>query len=98
MAELLQVADFKPHVGKIFRFRGTRFAFPLDRILSDRKRLPKGLKRRPFTLIFSGPKEREHLPEGLYESEVENGPTFEIYVIPIHTPHPGRQDYQAVFN
>src|SRR5882724_6303338 len=32
MADLLQIEDFKPHVGKIFRFKGTRFAIPLARI------------------------------------------------------------------
>jgi hypothetical protein len=98
MDAFLQIDDFKPHVGKIFRFKGTRYALPLDRIISNRKRLPKGMKRVPFILIFSGPKEREHLPEGLYDCEVEGGPTFSLYVNPIHTPEPDRQEYQAVFS
>jgi hypothetical protein len=38
------------------------------------------------------------MPEGLYAAEVENGPRFDLYVIPIHTRAPDRQDYQAVFN
>ncbi len=96
--ELLQIRHFKPHVGKVFRFEGTRHAFPLDRILSDRKRLPPGVKRRPFTLIFRGPKEPDVLPEGLYDCEIEGGPTYRLYVIPIYTPRPDRQEYQAVFN
>jgi hypothetical protein len=98
MDELLQIEYFKPHVGKLVRFKGTRFAFPLERIISDRKRLPKGVKRRPFVLIFAGPKEREYLPEGLYDCEIEGGPTYRIYVNPIHTPEPDRQEYQAVFS
>lgn len=98
MEEFLQLEDFKPHVGKIFRFKGTRFAFPLDRISSDRKRLPKWAKRRPFTLIFSGPREHEHLPEGMHECEIEGGPTYAIYVMPIQTMQPDRQEYQAIFN
>jgi hypothetical protein len=96
--EFLLINHFKPHVGKIVRFRGTRHAFPLDRIISDRKRLPDWVKRRPFTLIFRGPREREVLPEGLYHCEIENGPTYAIHVSPIHTPWPDRQEYQAVFN
>jgi len=95
---MLQLEDFKPHVGKIFRFKGTPFAFPLERVESNRKRLPKGVKRRPFSLIFRGPKGPDHLPEGMHECEVEGGPAYAIYIIPIATIDPQFQDYQAVFN
>jgi len=98
MEELLQVKHFKPHVGKNCRFKGTRHSFPLVKVLSDRKRLPDYVKRRPFTLIFQGPKEQEVLPEGIYDCEIDGGPTYSLYVIPIHTPAPDHQDYQAVFN
>jgi hypothetical protein len=98
MEGLLQLEHFKPHVGKTFRFKGTRYAFPLDHIISNDDPLPPGLPRRPFALIFRGPREREVLPEGLYECEIENGPTYQIYVAPIHTPQPDRQEYQAAFN
>jgi hypothetical protein len=97
MENLLQIEDFKPHVGKLVRFRGTRFAFPLDRIISDRHRLPKGAKRRPFILIFRGIKEHEYMPDGIYECEIEDGPTHQMYVNPIQTPAPEWQEYQAVF-
>jgi hypothetical protein len=96
--EVLQLAHFKPHVGRIFRFKGTRYAFPLDHIISDRKELPTWVKRRPFTLIFRGPKQQDVLPEGLYECEIDGGPTYTLHVAPIFTPQPDRQDYQAVFN
>jgi hypothetical protein len=95
---MLKLEDFKPHVGKIFHFKGTPFAFPLDHIASNRKRLPKSVKRRPFTLVFRGPRTAQHLPEGMYECEVEGGPTYSIYVIPIQTIEPEFQDYQAIFN
>jgi hypothetical protein len=98
MGDLLQIDDFKPYVGKIFHFKGTRYAFPLDRIISNRQRLPKGMKRRPFILIFRGPKEREYMPDGLYDCEVENGPTYQMYVNPIQTPDPALQEYQAAFS
>jgi hypothetical protein len=97
MDELLQIEHFKPHVGKVVRFKGTRFAFPLDRIISDRKRLPKGMKRRPFILVFRGPKERDYMPDGIYDCEIEGGPTYSMYVNPIQTPAPDQQEYQAVF-
>jgi hypothetical protein len=38
------------------------------------------------------------MPEGLYDSEFESGPTYPLYVIPVFTSTPGCQDYQAVFN
>jgi len=99
MDEFLQAEHFKPHVGKIFKFKGTRFAMPLDHIsVSRQRRLPKGVKRRPFLLIFRAPRAREHMPEGLYECEVEGGPTFTFYVAPIQTLEREFQDYQAAFN
>jgi Domain of unknown function (DUF6916) len=98
MDDLLQINDFEPHVGKIFQFKGTRHALPLDRIVSNRQPLPEGMKRRPFVLIFRGPKERDYLPEGIYDCGVEDGPSYRIYVSPIQTPEPDRQEYQAAFN
>src|SRR6267143_328471 len=88
MDELLLIDDFKPHVGKVFRFGGTRYAFPLDRIISSRDPLQPGMKRQPFILIFRGPKEREYMPGGIYDCEVEGGPTYRMYVNPINTPAP----------
>jgi hypothetical protein len=98
MDEPLKIENFKPHVGKTVRFKGTRYALQLDRILSDRKRLPKWVKRRPFVLIFVGPREDDVLPEGIYECEIDGGPVYQVYVNPIHTPDPSRQEYQSVFN
>jgi hypothetical protein len=98
MDEILQIKHFKPHVGKTVRFLGTRYAFPLERIVSDRKRLPPGLARRPFLLIFRGPKEGEVMGEGLYQCEIEGGPTYSLYIMPVYTPQPDRQEYQAAFN
>jgi hypothetical protein len=56
-----------------------------------------GASRAPFTLRFHGPV-GDILPEGLYRTVIEDGPSLEIYIMPIHTVAPGRQDYQAVFN
>ena len=98
MEQLLQIEDFKPHVGKLVRFKGTRFAFPLDRIIGEGQPIPPGMKRRPFILIFRAPKEREYMADGIYECEIEGGPTHRMYVNPIQTPAPEWQEYQAVFN
>ena len=35
--------------------------------------------------------------KGIYQCEIEGGPTHQIYVNPIHTPQPEWQEYQAVF-
>ncbi len=91
--DILTFDRFVPHAGKRFRFAAARRVLTLDRVDSE-----GGRDRRPFTLIFCEPRQRDVLPEGLYDCEVEDGPSFRLYVAPIHTPRPDRQDYQAVFN
>jgi hypothetical protein len=99
MAELLTPEHFLPYVGKVFRVKGGRHALSLTKV--DVRRLEeheaKIVPRAPFNLIFRGPP-GDILVAGLHTLEVEDGPSFELYVMPIHTPTPGRQDYQAVFN
>jgi len=98
MTETLTQDQFRPHVGKLARFAGTRHALVIDRVDGDGQ-VPAGLSRAPFVIVFRGPAGREALlPEGLYDCEIEDGPTVNLYVMPIHTPAPGRQEYQAVFN
>ncbi len=90
---------FAPLVGRAFRVRGGRHELTLSKV--DMRQLQEWEKevitRQPFTLIFSGPP-RDVLPQGMYTFEVADGPTVELYVIPILTPVPTRQDYQSVFN
>jgi hypothetical protein len=57
---LLTAAHFEPHVGKPFRFQGARHVLTLDRVIAEGE-ARAGL-RRPFTLIFSGARERDVLP------------------------------------
>ena len=97
MAEFLEVHHFEPLVGKVVRFKGTRFAIPLTQIIRGQKFLPTA-KREPFILIFRAPKENEYMREGYYECQFEDGPAYMIYVAPCHTPEPEWQDYQAIFN
>jgi hypothetical protein len=99
MAELLTPEDFRPHIDKAFRVRGGRHSLTLAevqaRILSETER--QAVLRQVFNLIFRGPP-GDVLTEGIYTLEVDDGPSFELYVMPIHTPTRDRQDYQAAFN
>jgi hypothetical protein len=97
LLEVLRHEDFAPHVDKLFRFEGWHGSLRLDRI--ERPRQAQGAEptRAPFTLIFVGPP-GDVMPEGLRTAIVDDGPRFEFYIMPIHTPAANRQDYQAVFN
>ena len=95
---VLCVKHFEPHVGKFFRFKGARHTLALDRVVRESENPLRAGERGPFTLIFSGPRESEVLREGLYDCEIDDGPSFSLYVAPIHTVAPERQEYQAVFN
>jgi hypothetical protein len=99
MAEQLTPEHFRPHLDKLFRVQGGRHTLRLTEVdarpLSEAER--KVAPRQPFNVIFRGPP-GDVLREGPYILEVEGGPGFQLYVMPIHTPAQDRQDYQAVFN
>ena len=99
MSELLTPDDFSPHVNKVFRVRDGRHGLVLTAV--EQRRLEpwetEMALREPFNLIFRGPPD-DLLPQGLYTLDVEGGPAFELYVIPIHTQARDRQNYQAAFN
>jgi hypothetical protein len=96
-AQSLTHESFQPHLHRPFRFEGRPQVLKLAQIeVKNRSPLP-GLAYQAFNLIFSGPRD-DVMPEGFYTAETEDGARFEFYVMPIHTPHADRQDYQAVFN
>lgn len=95
MAALLTHLDFKPHVGKVFRFSGSHVGLRLIKV--DVLQAYPGIDHIPFSAIFQGPP-GDILPEGLYRASVEGGGELEFYISPVHTPQRDRQDYQAVFN
>jgi hypothetical protein len=95
MIELLTAEHFRPHVDKVFRVQGDGHAFTLTEVTTAAS--VEGISRQPFSLVFRGPPDNV-LPEGFYRLEVDDGPSFELYVMPIHTPAQDRQDYQAAFN
>jgi hypothetical protein len=97
--DVLTFDKFAPHVGKRVRFQGTDIVLEIDRV-EQGEELALATMRTPFSVIFRGPRDpNAMLREGLYDCQVENdGPTWNLYVIPIHTPQRDRQEYQAVFN
>jgi hypothetical protein len=97
MTEPLRHEDFAPHVEKSFRFAGWHGTLRLAKVETLSGSATPGAETTPFTLIFHGPT-GDVLPEGFYQADVEDGPTFEFYIIPIHTVARDRQEYQAVFN
>ena len=94
MADEMTAETFQPHVGRTFQVRGGRHALELAEV--DVGAEQSGWDRRPFTLIFRGPP-GDVLSEGMHALDAEGGEGFELYLIPIHTPGPDRQDYQSVF-
>jgi hypothetical protein len=99
MAEMLQPENFLPHVNKVFRVKGSRYALTLVEV--DIRRLQekeaKIVPRQPFNLIFRGPP-GDVLREGMYALEVDDGPSFQLYVMPVETYTRAHQDYQSSFN
>ncbi|MBO9707847.1 MAG: hypothetical protein J7521_06525 [Caulobacter sp.] len=94
----LTADTFVPHVGASFQVEGGRHVLSLSEI--ERFRAEPGHERadfEPFVLIFSGPP-GDVLAEGMQTLKHENGAVYDLYLIPIHTPEPGRQNYQALFN
>ena len=51
----------------------------------------------PFSLLLRGAPS-PIVPEGIHRLVLEGGASFELYLIPIHTPSRDHQDYQIVFN
>jgi hypothetical protein len=99
MTDQLKAQDFTPHLKKVFHVEGGAHALTLTHV--EERRLEEFESemalREPFNLIFRGPPGNV-LPAGLYRLAVEDGPSFELYVMPVHTPMRDRQNYQAPFN
>jgi hypothetical protein len=104
MTEPLSPADvtadhFRPHIDKDFRIPG--WPHPMALTAVETGNLKGGQadagRREPFTLIFRGPP-REVMREGFYTLQLDGGPWFNLYIMPILTAGNDRQDYQALFN
>ncbi len=53
--------------------------------------------RTGFTLVLRGAPS-PIAAEGMYAITFEDGASFDLYIIPVHTPSRDHQDYQVVFN
>jgi hypothetical protein len=93
----LTADDFVGYLGRRVWPDGRGPEMVLDRI--ERREFPgwEQVARKPFSLIFRGPRQPV-LPEGLYPIEIADGPTIVLYVIPILTAAGNHQEYQVVFN
>lgn len=97
----LTADTFAPHLGASFRVEGGRHVLSLSEV--ERLETQPGHgdpTYQPFVLIFSGPP-GDVLAEGMHMLTREGGAdadAYDLYLIPVHTPAAGRQDYQAVFN
>jgi hypothetical protein len=97
MTILSQHQDFAPFIGKRFECENQHVVLQLVSIDVKPPYFIAESERTPFLLIFHGPA-GEVLPEGMFRAHIEDGPVTDIYLMPIHTVVPGRQEYQAVFN
>jgi hypothetical protein len=98
MAEMLTAEAFAPHVGKQLHPLGQHRMLTLVSLRVDnRPGATLAAGRKPFTLILRGAPD-DVLPEGLYHSAIDGGPSFDLYIIPIHTVSREHQDYQVVVN
>jgi len=87
MSDLPTAEIFQSLAGKKFQPRGWHGSLTLDEVVT---------RPRQFLVIFRGPRD-DVLPEGMYRFDVEGGTELEFYIMPIHTPQPTHQEYQAVF-
>jgi hypothetical protein len=92
--ETLTASHFAPYRGGAFSIEGFAHQLRLREIIEG---AGGDSFRAPFTLIFAGPR-GDILSEGLRRVVSDDGAAFDLYLIPIQTPDPGRQDYQAAFN
>jgi hypothetical protein len=94
----LTAALFDPHVDQAFRIQGGHHVLTLDKVEPIAiQPWHRDMGLTPFVLMFSGVP-GDILAEGMHTIALEDGSAYTMYLIPVHTSAPGRQDYQAVFN
>ncbi len=96
MTAAITAETFAPHVGKAVSLSSghqlTLVAVEVAK--SPRAGTPQG---GGFTLVLRGAPS-PIAPEGMYVLTFEDGASFDLHVIPVHTASRDHQDYQVVFN
>ena len=101
MLDKVTVSDFAEHVDSTFRLHHEADS-PVDVKLIEATELgagsgPEGepAKRKPFSLVFRGPKESD-LQQQIYKMEHDKLGTLEIFLVPIGPDKEGKC-YEAIF-
>ena len=100
MLEKLTSADFRPYVNHTFSIQGES-AEPLELELIDVSDLGsdsgqgESPARRPFSIVFRGPKE-SCLPQRIYRIEHDRMGSLDLFLVPIGPDKTGMR-YEAVF-
>ena len=95
--------DLQAFIGKPFTVSlpGTKVELELINIRALPPRLVRGLRQKPFALLFRGPVVRHHteaLPRQVHELHVADGKVFSIYLEPIVSNGEPGMLYQAIFD
>ncbi|MCB2154819.1 hypothetical protein KQI84_08015 [bacterium] len=98
MLESMTLDDFLPHVGEALEIQvSAELALPVQlKSVDVLGREPAEGKRRPFSVIISGPRE-PILPQGIYTLRHEKLGELELFIVPIGNDSDGTR-YEIVFN
>lgn len=94
MTDTPTAESFTPHIGQTVALPG---GHTLTLVSVDRRSPSEASTQAPFSLLLRGAP-TPIVPEGMHRLTFADGASFELYLIPIHTPARGQQDYQIVFN
>ncbi len=96
MTDAPSAASFTPYVGKTATLSDGR-TLTLMSVEQRDAHAAGGATRAPFCLLLRGAPS-PIVPEGMHRLVFDGGASFDLYMIPIHTPSRDHQDYQIVFN
>jgi hypothetical protein len=96
MSDAINAETFAPYVGRPTSLANGH-ALTLVAVHLHRSPRPNTGSATSFSLLLRGAAS-PIVSEGLHRLAFEDGASFELYLIPIHTPSREHQDYQVVFN